>query len=84
MRDTREWGPTVAKLTQDELERLVDKVGLYDLLGMLGEIATGKAAHIAECWQPLTAGDRQAVKDWNTAGRALDRVKETRAIRALT
>jgi hypothetical protein len=52
-----------------ELEAMVDKVGLANVLYALGHICRMKADHIQINWQ-----DSQLAKDWGDAANKLDRL----------
>ena len=47
----------------DELETIVDRIGLAKVLDMLSDIAYEKAAHVRSNWQ-----DDQTAKVWSKAG----------------
>jgi hypothetical protein len=49
------------------LESIIDRQGLTVVLGMIANICTLKAAHIAEAWQ-----DHRLAKKWQSASRRLD------------
>jgi len=53
----------------DALEALVDKASLGDIITALEDICYGKADHLRSNWQ-----DEAAAKDWEKAGKALDRL----------
>ena len=50
----------------EELELLLDKIGLPLLLASLADIANEKAEHVATNWQ-----DQNLAKRWRKAGTAL-------------
>ncbi len=52
-----------------ELEKLVDRVTLSQLLATLSEICHEKAEHLEENWQ-----DYGAAEEWIEAGKAIDRI----------
>ncbi len=52
-----------------ELEQLVDKFGLSDVLALLSEICSEKELHIESNWQ-----DHTLAKKWRKAELALDRL----------
>lgn len=57
--------PTVPNaLEMDGLERLVDKVGLFQVLVALDVLCSDKAAHIRANWQ-----DMRAARDWDNASK---------------
>lgn len=53
----------------DELEILVDKVGLSKALFLLAEICDGKAEHLRSNWQ-----DANAAKEWTADARAIEKL----------
>lgn len=54
-----------------DLEALVDKTSLRQVITALVEISHGKASHIRENWQ-----DRPTAAPWDQAGNELSRVEE--------
>ena len=62
----------------EALEAMVDRNNLGDVLQGLAEICYGKGAHIRETWQdPTLAGL------WNKAGRAIERLADSKTIRQI-
>jgi hypothetical protein len=59
----------LSKKQTDDLEGLVDRTSLAEVLFALGEICFGKAEHLETNWQ-----DRNAAKAWERAGKRLDSV----------
>lgn len=58
-------------MTEDELsdlEDLVDRVGMPEIIGSLAEIAWAKEEHVASAWQ-----DKQLARDWSRVAKALDK-----------
>jgi hypothetical protein len=54
---------------KDEIEQMVDKVGLSKFLFMLAEICNEKAEHIQTNWQ-----DRNLAKEWTADARAIEKI----------
>lgn len=67
-----------AAATQDQLERLVDEVGLASVLEALAEVCYAKAGHIEENWQ-----DQLLANAWTRAGRRVDSVAYSEAVVAV-
>jgi hypothetical protein len=59
-------------MNRDDLEQMVDRLGLSKVLFMLAEICHEKADHVETNWQ-----DRVLAADWRKASRAVDRIAET-------
>ena len=53
---------------RDEVEALVDRHSMYDLLAILSEVAYLKAEHVSEAWQ-----DDKLAREWRRAGLRIDR-----------
>jgi hypothetical protein len=51
-----------------ELEILVDRLGLYELLSELAEVAYEKASHLQTSWQ-----DHEAARRWRIAAGRIER-----------
>jgi hypothetical protein len=54
---------------KDEIEQMVDKVGLSKFLFMLAEVCNEKAEHIQTNWQ-----DRNLAKEWTADARAIEKI----------
>lgn len=62
----------------DQLEALIDAVGLATLLDGIDIVCAGKAEHIEENWQ-----DSGLARTWRKAGEATGRFADTRPIAEL-
>lgn len=56
---------------KDQLEAMIDKSSLNDVLDMLAEICHAKADHLRSNWQ-----DEPAAKDWDRAGNRINKLVE--------
>jgi len=54
---------------KDEIEQMVDKVGLSKFLFMLAEVCNEKAEHVQVNWQ-----DRNLAKAWESDARAIEKI----------
>lgn len=54
---------------RDELEALLDKMGVADLFGALAEIASEKSDHVMEAWQ-----DRELARRWARLSTKFDKL----------
>jgi len=63
-------------MSQDELEKLIDRIGLLRVMTMLAEICDAKSDHITSNWQ-----DYPLAKIWETAGMRIRTCAGTKAIR---
>lgn len=50
--------PELTNGQKDDLERLIDRHGIANVLNAIGEISGEKAAHIASMWQDTTLSKR--------------------------
>jgi hypothetical protein len=57
------------KSIQDELESIVDRIGLNSTVALLATICELKGDHIAENWQDMTTA-----KGWHESARTLDSI----------
>jgi hypothetical protein len=51
-----------------EVELLVDRLGLYELLTLVADVAYAKADHLASAWQ-----DHAAARQWRIAAGRIER-----------
>jgi hypothetical protein len=51
-----------------ELERIIDRLGLYEALQAIADIAYDKAEHLASVWQ-----DHAAARQWRIAAGRIER-----------
>jgi hypothetical protein len=55
--------------TKDELESVLDRVGMSKLLFALAEVCGEKAEHLQVNWQ-----DRNAAKEWTADAKAIEKL----------
>ena len=55
---------------QEELEVFIDRVGLYDTMGLLYDICHGKAEHFRSNWQ-----DENSAKAWERQAKYIDKTR---------
>ncbi len=60
--------PENASALEAEMEALLDRYGMGNVLGALATVASGKAEHIASAWQ-----DAKLAKRWERFAARLDR-----------
>lgn len=62
--------------TEREIESVIDRVGLPDMISIMADVCVAKADHIDTNWQ-----DRALARVWDRASKALDKLSATRAIK---
>ena len=60
---------------KDELERMIDSYGLWEVVDTLAQLCLEKSEHI-EC----SYSDKTLARTWRAVGMKLDQVKNTRPI----
>lgn len=58
----------ISDVELEELESLIDSIGLSQVVGALADICYMKEQHVAENWQ-----DEALAKDWHKAGAVLSK-----------
>lgn len=60
---------TVSQDDKTDLEQIIDRYSLQDVLGALAEIARDKGEHLRSNWR-----DKYAARTWELAARQIDRL----------
>ncbi len=64
--------------SHESVERMIDKLGLFDMLSIMAQVCEAKSEHIATNWQ-----DEALAGAWLRASLKIEKVRDTQVIRSL-